>query len=198
MARPPDANKRAEIAARTAEYLASHGIAETSLRTVAAELGTTARMLVHYFGTKEQLFTAALESQRQDFAESFTQITNADELKPALIDLWRSMTIGERATGARLLMQVLAAGGPYQEYARSVAADISGALQLALQRAGISPVSTRALSLHLSATFRGLLLERFNSDDPESVDESAVAILSAIADWEADYTDRRGSGRAAE
>src|SRR2546423_12190781 len=38
------------------EYVAQHGLSDVSLRTLAAALGTSHRMLIHHFGSKERLW----------------------------------------------------------------------------------------------------------------------------------------------
>ncbi|HET6868164.1 MAG TPA: TetR/AcrR family transcriptional regulator, partial [Solirubrobacteraceae bacterium] len=38
------------------DYVAQHGLSDVSLRTLAAALGTSHRMLIHHFGSKERLW----------------------------------------------------------------------------------------------------------------------------------------------
>src|SRR5436190_24300252 len=40
------------------DYVAGHGISDLSLRRLADELGTSHRMLIHHFGSKEGLWVA--------------------------------------------------------------------------------------------------------------------------------------------
>jgi AcrR family transcriptional regulator len=79
-ARPPDAARRAELVAATLDDLAEHGLAEFTLRGLAARLGTSARMLVHYFGTREQLLAAVFAEHRRRMLET---ITSASTDEPA-------------------------------------------------------------------------------------------------------------------
>ena len=53
-------SKRAELAERVADYLLDKGLSQTSLRPLASALGTSDRMLLHYFSDKEELLTYAL------------------------------------------------------------------------------------------------------------------------------------------
>jgi AcrR family transcriptional regulator len=53
--------KRREIADKAADYLLTVGLQGASLRPLAAALGTSDRMLLHYFTDKEQLVGAALD-----------------------------------------------------------------------------------------------------------------------------------------
>src|SRR3954470_15854709 len=43
-------------------YVSEHGIGDVSLRTLAAELGTSHRMLIYHFGSKDGLLRAIVET----------------------------------------------------------------------------------------------------------------------------------------
>ena len=60
MARPIDAQRRQELLDGTVDYLIGHGVAGLSLRPLADALGTSDRMLIHHFGSKQELLTQAL------------------------------------------------------------------------------------------------------------------------------------------
>jgi AcrR family transcriptional regulator len=59
--RPGAPDTRAAILASARELFAAHGFAGTSVRAVAAAAGVDAALVHHYFGTKDDLFVAALE-----------------------------------------------------------------------------------------------------------------------------------------
>lgn len=52
--------KRQLILNQIADYLLASGMKDSSLRQLAAEIGTSDRMLLHYFTDKEELMNAAL------------------------------------------------------------------------------------------------------------------------------------------
>ncbi|MFE0630946.1 TetR/AcrR family transcriptional regulator [Streptomyces sp. NPDC058864] len=60
MSRRADPAKRRELLDRVREYVVAHGLADLSLRPMARALGTSDRMLLYYFGTKERLVAEAL------------------------------------------------------------------------------------------------------------------------------------------
>jgi AcrR family transcriptional regulator len=55
------------------DYVAEHGVGEKSLRQIAAALGTSHRMLIYHFGSKEGLFVEIIKTvearQREVLAE---------------------------------------------------------------------------------------------------------------------------------
>ena len=61
MARTPDLERRQELLDRIVVYLADHGLAQATLRPMAASLEVSINRLVHHFGSKEELITAALD-----------------------------------------------------------------------------------------------------------------------------------------
>ena len=62
--RRPDPQRRVDLLARFADYFMDHGVSDLSLRPAARALDTSPRMLLHYFGSKEQLMTEALRLLR--------------------------------------------------------------------------------------------------------------------------------------
>lgn len=61
MARTPDLERRQELLDRIVLYLADHGLAQATLRPMAAALDVSINRLVHHFGSKEELVAAALQ-----------------------------------------------------------------------------------------------------------------------------------------
>lgn len=66
---------RAELLARVLAYYAEHGVRDTSLRTLAAGVGTSQRMLHYHFGSREDVLRAVIDAvagrQAQDIADLF-------------------------------------------------------------------------------------------------------------------------------
>ena len=61
MARTPDLERRQELLDRIVVYLAENGIAQATLRPMAAALDVSINRLVHHFGSKEELLTSDAE-----------------------------------------------------------------------------------------------------------------------------------------
>ncbi|MBB3042771.1 TetR family transcriptional regulator [Nocardioides soli] len=59
--RPGAPDTRAAILGAARARFAEHGYARTSVRSIAADAGVDAALVHHYFGTKHDLFVAALE-----------------------------------------------------------------------------------------------------------------------------------------
>jgi len=63
-------DRRAELLGRIVEDLLAGGAAEMSLRPLAQRVGTSARLLIYHFGSKEQLLADALALVRQHIQAS--------------------------------------------------------------------------------------------------------------------------------
>ena len=71
MARPPDLERRQALLDAVVEEFAERGIGDRSLRDLAAAVGTSHRMLLHHFGSRDELLLAALERSVLDLAARF-------------------------------------------------------------------------------------------------------------------------------
>ncbi len=56
------------------QYVAANGISDVSLRSLAAALGTSHRMLIHHFGSKEQLWVEIVRTVEQRQRELLSEI----------------------------------------------------------------------------------------------------------------------------
>ena len=65
---PPSGDARQQLLDRTIEYVAAHGMSDLSLRELATGVGTSHRMLIYHFGSREGLVAAivtAIEAQQR-------------------------------------------------------------------------------------------------------------------------------------
>ena len=94
MARTPDLERRQELLDRIVEYLAQNGLAQATLRPMAAALDVSINRLVHHFGSKEELLTAALaRSLEQQITVQNAWLSRAPRLTQAELyrKWWRWM-----------------------------------------------------------------------------------------------------------
>jgi len=123
--RPGTSDTRDQILAVARRRFATRGYDATSLRGIATDAKVDPALLIHYFGTKEGLFTAAtglptglseLFAGQQgqtlrDFAESLVRsylgFVDSDQSRNAILALVRSAVSNEKAAG--MLREFLAA-----------------------------------------------------------------------------------------
>lgn len=180
MPRPPDPTRRAQTLARATDYVLEHGLAGLSLRPLAAALGTSARMLLYDFGSKERLIAEILtEARRREAAllVDFRSTPGASDSE-TLSAVWQWLIAPARAPFLRLFFEVyvdaLAHPGRYPGGAGPMVSDwvvVIGAQWSPRER--IDPVTATLLI----GVVRGLLLDRLAASDPDRVDEALALFL---------------------
>lgn len=180
MPRPPDHGKREELLRGIRSYISEYGLADVSLRPLAAALGTSDRMLLHYFETKDNLLAQALASANPEFHSAFEHVDDLPALQSSLRELWRSMTTGTDVQSIRILLQAMgiACVGPgrFTEHVTTMFATLTDTLADSLYRCGAPHTDAHLQATVLAAGFRGLLFDRLITDDKDRTD-AAVNIL---------------------
>lgn len=187
MARPLDHDKRIELLGRVVEYIGTHGLDDLTLRPLAAELGTSSRMLIYYFDSRENLIVQALSSQRPAFDEMFGDVHDYAQLEQRLHRLWMSMSDGGDAVSSRILMQVIGIAsiksGVLADFARDSVRALTNALAAAMARCGMDSAAALVQATTVGAAFRGLLLDRFTTGDSGRTDAAAAMLFRAAAQY---------------
>jgi AcrR family transcriptional regulator len=183
---PPPRSPKERIVERATDYLTERGLADISLRELAAAIGTSHRMLNYHFGSREGLFVevarAAEHRQQQVLSELF------DESDGTLPDLarqfWRHLRSPELAPLERLFFELYGQGLQGRAYAQPflvgvVDSWIEPAIP-ALTAAGLSEGEARAEARLGLAVVRGLLLDLLATGDEAGVDEAFERHLATI------------------
>jgi AcrR family transcriptional regulator len=179
VARPFDQRKRDELVAATAAVLARMGVIDTSLRTMAAELGTSARMLIHYFGSKEQLIVEVLARQQRAVIPQTPDVelpTSIEAHRAWCVQDWWACTRGEKSENVRIVEQVFGAACGRDSHYRAYTAQTLDLLtrnsQARLQALGMPTHVAETRSRIALAAFQGFIIEYFTADDPAGIDDT--------------------------
>jgi AcrR family transcriptional regulator len=176
-----------QLLERALGYLSEHGIGDISLRELAAALGTSHRMLIYHFGSKEGLFVAVVQEadrrQRQLLASSFV---NKDlDLVTLGRSFWRQLRSPAVAPLMRLFFELYAQALQGRAYAQPVLAGFPDAwlepVLPALMAAGLTEAEARAETRLGIAVIRGLLLDVLATGDMADVDAAHEAYLAYLA-----------------
>lgn len=140
-------------------------------------------MLIHYFGTKEELLVQALATQRPDLSAVFADVADAADLRDRLWKFWRSNADGAESTSVRVMLQVLGAAcatdGPFRDYATEAIAAFIGALAAALCRIE-SVDDPEVVATLLVSGLRGVLQDRFVTGEVERTDRAALRLIETV------------------
>jgi AcrR family transcriptional regulator len=172
----PSTDTRERLLAAAVDYAAEHGLADLSLRALAAGLGTSHRMLIFHFGSKEGLLVEVVR------AVEARQRALLDDLRadPGLVPLeqvralWRHLTSPALWPYERLFFEVYAQGLQGKEPARRLLEDAVDAwlppVVDLLASQGVPPDEARAEARLAVAVTRGLLLDLLATGDVDAVD----------------------------
>jgi AcrR family transcriptional regulator len=154
MARPVDPHRRDATLVKAADYVLEHGLADLSLRPLAKALGTSPRMLLYDFESKEALIDDVLAEIRRRLAAML-------EDRPLdLPSIWAWISAPEREPFLRLFFEVYV-----RELDRAHPLVRDWLDVLAAHDVDDPPTATLMV-----AVVRGLLLDRLSAPDPERTD----------------------------
>lgn len=161
MAKDPE---RRELWTRQAtDYALQNGLIGLSLRPLAASLGTSDRMLLYHFGTKDDLVAAVLRDSNDRAVEAIHALEPSADLRAAVHDLWSVAHSPAFEPCTRLYVEAAALGLLGREpYATVVCEANDRWLQsfvTHLTRSGVRrPLAKRAATI-IDAAFLGFQLD---------------------------------------
>src|SRR6266849_2269889 len=123
---PADGEPRQQLLERAIGYLTEHGIGDVSLRELAAALGTSHRMLIYHFGSKEGLLVAVVHEaenrQRRLLANLFGPET--PDFATSARQFWQQLRSPKLAPLERLFFELYGLALQGRAYALPVLAGV--------------------------------------------------------------------------
>jgi AcrR family transcriptional regulator len=161
---------RETLLAKVMEAVARDGLADRSLREIAASAGTSHRMLIYHFGSREGLLAAivtAMEAQQRAAMAALAEVAPQD----LMTALWRQVSDPSLRPFVRLFFEVFALSTRTEPGAPDAftAPWLDDATAVA-DRLGVES-SRAALRLGVAVS-RGLLLDLLAGAPREEVDEA--------------------------
>lgn len=184
----PALSERDRLLGLTADYVLEHGVADLTLRKLGSAVGSNNRMLLYYFGSKEELITAALTEASGRFpilSEAF--VIMDDQLRPLrerITAAWDAVAAAENLPFHRTFFEVLGLaahqrgrfdgflGSVGSEWRERIAASLGG---------GVPKAVADDLARELVALWRGLQLDLITSGDRAGTDRVIASAAESIA-----------------
>jgi len=184
MTRPVNPDRRGRTLASAADYVLEHGLEGLSLRPLAAALGTSPRMLLYDFESKEQLVDEVLAEIRRRLAELLAELQSGADSAATLAKVWDWASAEERAPFMRVFFEthVHALARPEAHAARGRPM-IEDWLRFLESRWKPEPLDPATATLFV-AVIRGLLLDRLTAPDPERVDAALRRFTKLIGGFD--------------
>jgi AcrR family transcriptional regulator len=166
-------------------HAAEHGFAERSLRQIATDLGTSHRMLIYHFGSRDGLLTAIVGEIEQDLRRNLDELMARADLSPVDqgLQFWHRLTETTVAFGPLFFELAAAAmrGAPHASQVPHLAIRMWLKPLTALWlRAGATPERAPHLARLGLATANGLLLDLLLTGDRRRVDAAMTMFVEAV------------------
>ena len=178
MVRTPDLERRRRLLDALFEEFATGGIGDRSLRDVAAAVGTSHRMLLHHFGSREDLLIAIVEeAERRQMA-----LVPDLPMDPAegFAAMWADLRRPELRHLERLFFECYSRAAQREKpFTRMIPGAVDGWLR-EVEASADAPYDRALARLGLAVT-RGLLLDLVATNDEAGVDAAAQAFIELLA-----------------
>jgi AcrR family transcriptional regulator len=179
MGRRPRPEIRERLLDACTDHALEHGLPDR-LGPLAAAAGTSNRMLIYHFGTRDALLREILERARQRQVQAFTELLRVRPGEPygtTLADAWAVMTGPRGRPYLRMFGRLHdTAGEPlWPGFRRTATTD-----WLAPLEAGMRSVGRPELATVVLAVIRGLLMDLDATGDAARTDRAFGEFLAAI------------------
>lgn len=165
---------RERLLAAAAEHVAEHGIADQSLRSLAEALGTSHRMLIHHFGSKEGLLVELIKVVEDQQRAALAELHDASgDVLAAGEAFWARLRDPALRNQERLFFEVYGQALQGRAWAvpllEGIVDDWLGPVRALLEEAGVDPADATAHARLSLAVTRGLLLDLLATGDEDGV-----------------------------
>lgn len=180
---PTPGTSAAELLEGATRYVMEHGLEDTSMRQMAAALGTSLRVLQYHFGSREHLLGAVMHAGRVDLRREF--FPPGETSRRAVLDrAWAFYTGDENRVLLRLFFHLtgLAARDPgaHTTFLDEIVSTWQDALAELGVREGLDPETARVQARVLVSGSRGLALDLVLTGEVEAVNEAYRHLVDSV------------------
>ncbi|MEU1409120.1 TetR/AcrR family transcriptional regulator [Streptomyces sp. NPDC005728] len=191
MPRPPDPAKRRDLLNQVREYVTRNGLADLSLRPLARALGTSDRMLLYYFGTKERMIAEALALyerrpllRARTLLDTFGAPTDPAGLRRFMENVWRQFSAPDLRAMLPLYLEIMTASllhpDRYGPVMHDIVTEWTGLLDSVFRDLGMAEARARTeAALLVDASF-GLLIASLADGDWDRADAAFHVLLDRL------------------
>ncbi|MCG7204685.1 TetR/AcrR family transcriptional regulator [Streptomyces arenae] len=191
MPRRPDPAKRRDLLEQIREYVMRNGLADLSLRPLARALGTSDRMLLYYFGSKERMVAEALGvyerlplRRTRELLETTGQPTDPAGLRRFMEQVWRQFGDPEVRAALPLHLEIMSASvlhpDRYGPVMHSVVSQWTALLTSVFRDLGMTPDRARSQATLLTGATLGLLITPLANGQWDQAQEAFHALLDSL------------------
>ena len=185
--------RRRELLDAAYRWVLAHGLSDMSLRPLAEAIGSSPRVLLYLFGSKDGLVRALLGRSRADQLRVLEGLPDDAGLAAVAEGVWRWLSAPEHRALLRLWLEaysrsVIGEPGPWEGFARDTVTDWDLLLAAHQSSAVIGTPEGAAERALVLAVLRGSLLDLLATGDAERTGGAVASHVRALS----------GASRAAE
>ena len=179
-------DRRAKLLEKVVDYVLRHGLVDLSLRPLAAALETSPRMLLYFFGSKEQLLAEALTKgrarQQREFARALSTRSSRKEQLRLAWEVWSSKE-SKKSTWLFFEAFTLAMRDRkrFPGFLERLVKDWLPFFEQAVAAAGVEAERVQPVATFILATIRGLQLDVLATSEQARVDGAFRELLYLLS-----------------
>ena len=161
--RQRESTRRHQIVVAATDFVLEHGLIGLSLRPLAAALGTSDRMLLYHFTSKDDLVAAVLRESNDRSIAQIRALAARGSVREEVLALWSAMNEPDLDRCQRVYVEAAALGllgqEPYASVVREANAAWARALADRLSEAGAPRARVDRAVMLMDAAFMGFQLD---------------------------------------
>ncbi|UFS58205.1 TetR/AcrR family transcriptional regulator [Subtercola endophyticus] len=181
---------------RIVDYVLEHGVTQLTLRSLAATVDSNNRMLLYYFGSREELIVAALAGAETRFPSMAHVITSLDDesrpLDDRLLAAWQTISDPANLPFHRLFFEIFGLAGFEQQRFDAFLGEVGSQwiehVAAAFEHSGVEPARATRFAHEVVALWRGFQATLLTGGDPAVIDRAAREATRALSDRAADVS----------
>jgi AcrR family transcriptional regulator len=175
---------RDELLERCHGWLEANGFGAHSLRRIAAGAGTSHRMLIYHFGSREGLLAEVVARVEANTRQVLAELVALDDPAEASRRFWRFLADPQLAAAERLFFEIYADAMHGRAWTSSFRESVITAtdepVTALFERLGFESERARARSRLAIAATRGLLLDLLLTGDREQLTRAADELAELL------------------
>ncbi|MCU1476104.1 MAG: hypothetical protein JWQ64_797 [Subtercola sp.] len=200
--RDDGADRKQLLLDRIVDYVLENGITQLTLRGLATAVGSNNRMLLYYFGSREELIIAALDGAELRFPGMAAVITALDTstapLDERLLSAWATISDPANLPFHRLFFEIFGLAGFERQRFRTFLGEVGtewvAHVSAVLVEGGVPDAQAELFAHEIVALWRGLQATLLTGGDRAVIDRAARAATAALLDRVAKSTTRLQNG----
>lgn len=177
--------RRDELLEAATDYVLENGLVGLSLRPMAEALGTSDRMLLYHFGTKDDLVAAIMRASNDRSVAHVGGLPVSGGIREAVLDLWQAVASSTISPCCRMYVEASALGllgrEPYAGVVAELNAEWMAVLAGHLDASGLESQRAKGVARIVDAVFMGLTLDApvdSAAEQRTAVDDLADAVAT--------------------